>query len=101
MPAQLHLTHLLKQISDTRGTDTNKQLHKLRGGTAEEGYACLSSNGLSQQGLACAWGAHQQTPLGDLGSQLSVFVRVLEKVKNLLKLNLGLVYSLQYELDTR
>lgn len=87
--------YLLKQIPDTGGTHTDKQLDKLRGCTGEEGHSSLACNSLSQQGFACAGGAYQQAPLGDLGAQLSVLVWVLQEVNNLLKLQLGLFYTLQ------
>jgi len=88
------MAHLLKQIPNTRSTNTNKQLHKLWGCATEERHSCLSSNGLCQKGLSCSWGSHQQTPLGDLGTKLGVLVRVLQEVNDLLKLNFGLIYTL-------
>lgn len=50
--------------------------------------------------MKCRWltgtrGAHQQGTLGDLGTQCSVLVRILQEVNDLLQLKLGTIAALQ------
>ena len=53
----------------------------------------LSRDSLGEQGLTCAGRAHQQSSLGELGADLDIFARIMQKVHDLLQGLLGLILS--------
>ena len=75
--------HLLEEVTDTGCSNTHKHLHELRSRDGEEWDAGLSSNGLGQQGLSCAWWANQEHTLGDLGSHCREPLWPLQKLHHL------------------
>ena len=80
---------MLEKVTHSRGTDANEHLHEVGTRHREEWYASLSGYSLGQQRLTSTWRAYEQRALGNLTSQIGIFLRVLQKVDNLLDLLLG------------
>ena len=59
----------------------------------KNGTLASAGDRLGQQGLAGAWHAHQQHPLGDARSHLGELTRILEKLDDFLEFVLGLVLA--------
>ena len=59
---------LLKQVSDTGGTDTDEHFDEVRTTDAEESNAGFTSNSLSQQGFTSTGRAVKQDAFWDLGA---------------------------------
>mmetsp|Transcript_31319 Transcript_31319/g.50291 ORF Transcript_31319/g.50291 Transcript_31319/m.50291 type:complete len:330 (-) Transcript_31319:441-1430(-) len=83
----------VKEITDTRSTNTNKELNEFRTGGRDEGNSSLSSGGTSEQGLTSTRRTLHNDTLRNLCSELSELLRVLEEFHDLLKFLLGLVVT--------
>ena len=84
---------LLEEVAHLARAHADEHLHELRTGHGEKRHVRLTGNGLGQQRLAGSRRAHEQRPLRDLGTQLLVFVGLLEEIDNLHDLDLGLLES--------
>src|SRR3989338_1066148 len=82
---------LLKQISYTRGTDTDKHLYKVRAAHAEEWNFCLSCYCPCKEGLPCPRGTHQQYAFGYSSAELLKLLRVFEEINYLPQFFLRLI----------
>src|SRR6185369_6196588 len=81
---------LLKQVADTRGTDTDEHFDEVGTRDREEGHVRLAGDSLGKQGLTRSRRANHQDALGDLAAQFLELLRVLEEFDDLLQLFLGL-----------
>ena len=80
---------LLEQVAYTAGTHTDEHLNEVGTAHGEEGHTCLAGYCLGQQGLTCSRRTYQQGSLGNLTSQIGVFLGILQEVHYLLHLLLG------------
>ena len=87
------LLGLLEEVTHARSAHADEHLDEIRSRYREERYVCLTGNGLCKKGLSRTRGAYQKRSLGDLGSQLTVFVGLLEEVDYLHDLDLGLLQT--------
>ena len=85
------LLGLGEEVANTRGTNTDEHLDKLRARDGEEGHTGLASDGAGEEGLAGSGGSLEDEAAGDTGAELSEAVRLLEELDNLLELDLGTV----------
>ena len=74
---------LVKQVTNTRCTDTDKHLDKVRTGNREERNACFACNRTCKQGFTGTGRAHQQYAFGNTGTQFIKFFGMFEEVDNL------------------
>ena len=81
---------LLKQIAHLGGTAADEHFDELRARNAKERNARLAGNGLGKQGLTGTRRAHKKSTARQLGTDLLVALRLLQKVDNLLEGLLGL-----------
>ena len=71
------LFSLVKQITYAGCAYADKHLHKIGARNAEEGYACLAGNSLSQQGFTCTRRSVQKHTLRNLSTQVIILLRML------------------------
>ena len=81
---------LLKQVAYLGGTAADKHLDKLRTRNTKERHACLTGNGLGEQGFTGTRRANKESTARQLGTDLLVALRLLQKIDDLLKGLLGL-----------
>ena len=84
---------LLKEVAHAAGADAHEHLDKVGTRDAKERHARLAGNGLGQQGLTSTRRANQQHAARNLGAQLSIAIRIAQKVANLLELLDRLVHT--------
>ena len=82
-----------EQISHTGCAHADKHLYKIRTGNTEKGNICLPGYRFREQGLTGSGRALQQDALRDSCAHLGKFVRLTQKVDDLLKLILLLFQS--------
>ena len=80
---------LTEQVTHAAGTHTDEHLDKVATRHGEERHTGLSCHCLGEQRLACSRRAYQQSTLRYLTSQVSIFLRITEKLHNLLYLLFG------------
>ena len=81
---------LLKQIANLSGAAADKHLDELRARNAKERNARLAGNSLGKQGFTGTRRADKEGTARQLGADLLVALRLLQKVDDLLKGFLGL-----------
>ena len=84
---------LLEKVTDFGSTHTYKHLHKLRTGNGEEGNLRLTGYRFCQQGLTCSRRAYKQGAFGHLCTNLTIFLRIMEKIHDLLQKLLRLILT--------
>ena len=84
---------LREQIPDPGSTDSHEHLHEVRAADAEERHVGLTRYSLGQQGLSGSGRAYEQSALGDLAAESSVFLGVAEEIHNLHHFFLGSVQA--------
>ena len=85
------LLGLLEKVADTRGAHADEHLHEVGTRNREERHVGFACDGLRQQGLTRPRRAYEQRSLGNFGSQLLIFVGLLEEIHDLHDLDLGLL----------
>ena len=75
---------LLEQITDFGRAHAHEHLHKLRAGDGEERHVGFASHSLCQHGLAGTRRADEQDALGHRGTDLFVFLGVVQIIDDLL-----------------
>ena len=84
----------LKQITDTRGADADKHLHKIRTGNAKERHSRLAGNRLCQKCLTSSGRAYKQSHEKDAfwntRAKPGILLRGTQEIHDLLKLFLFL-----------
>ena len=88
-----HLGRLLEQIAHAARAHAHEHLHKPGARDGEKRHVGFAGHRLSQQRLAGAGRAHQQRALGQLRANVGVFLRVVEKINDLLQALLGLILA--------
>ena len=81
---------LLKQVTNLGGTAADEHLDELRARNAKERNARLAGNGLGKQRLTGTRRANKKSTARQLGTDLLVALRLLQKVDDLLEGLLGL-----------
>ena len=87
------LLGLIKHIANTRGTDTNKHLNKVRARDREEWHLGLACNGFSQQRLTGTWLSYHQHTARNTATELLEATRVSQELDKLLNVFFGLVHT--------
>ena len=82
---------LIKQVTNTGSTYTNKHLYEVRTGNAEEGHACFTCNSLCQQGFTSTRRSIEQHAFRNFGTKLIILLGRFKKLYNFPQLLLGLV----------
>ena len=80
---------MAEEVAHTAGTHAHEHLHKVAAAHREEGHAGLSGYSLGQQGFTGSRRTYQQGTLGNLSSQVGIFLRILKEGDNLLHLLFG------------
>ena len=80
---------LAEQVAHTTGSHAHKHLHEVGTRHREERHTSLASNCFCQQRLTSSRRSHEQSALGNLTTQVGVFLRILQELHNLLHLLLG------------
>ena len=80
---------MTEEVANEACTNAYEHLDEVRTAHREERYTSLASNSLRQQRLTCSRRAYEQCTLRNLSSEVSVFLRFLKEVYNLLHLLLG------------
>lgn len=91
IPNPYRFAGLFKHVAHARGADAAVHLLKLGASDGEKGYPSLPRNGLGEQGLARAGGAHHEHTRGRAGTHLEKCCRLLQKRDNFHNLLLDLV----------
>ena len=86
-------TRLLKQVAHLACTHADKHLDKLTAGDREERHTGLTGDRAGQQRFAGTRRADKQHALGHLGTDVLVFLGVVQEVYDLLQTLLGLVLT--------
>ena len=81
---------LLKQVTNLSSAATDKHLNELRARNAKERNTGLAGNSLGKQGLTGTRRANKESTARQLGANLLVALRLLQKVDDLLEGLLGL-----------
>ena len=81
---------LLKQVTNLSSAATDKHLNELRARNAKERNTGLAGNSLGKQGLTGTRRANKESTTRQLGADLLVALRLLQKVDDLLERLLGL-----------
>ena len=81
---------LLKQVANFSGTAADEHLNKLRTRNTKERHARLAGHSLGKQGFTSTRRADKQSTTRQLGADLLVALRLLQKVNDLLEGLLGL-----------
>ena len=76
----------LKQVADAGRAHADVHLHEIRARDGEEGNACLSCDGLGQEGLTRTGRAHQEDAVGNARAEGGVLGGSLEVIHDLHKL---------------
>ena len=71
------LFRLVKQVAHAGSTHAYKHFYEVRARNTEEGHACFAGHSLRQQGFTSTRRAIQQHALGNLSTQLIIFLRTL------------------------
>ena len=87
------LVGFLEQVADTGRTYAYVQFNKVGTGQGEEGNMRFACNRLGQQGLTCSGRSHKKRALGELGSDLDIFARIMQEIDHFLQGFLGLVLA--------
>ena len=82
---------LLEEVADAACANADEHLHEVGTGNRKERNVGFAGDRASKQGLARAWRSHEQNPLGDASSELLEFLRILQKVDDLIELFLGFI----------
>ena len=69
-----------KEITDARGTDTDKHFSKFGTRDGEEWNVCFTSDGASHQGFTSTWLTSEKDATWDLGTKFFVFLWILQEV---------------------
>ena len=77
---------LIKQVTDTRGTDTDEHFDEVRTRDGVERHSCLTSDGAGQQGLTGTGRTVEQNTTRNLRAELLVASWVLQEIPNLVEL---------------
>ena len=85
------LLGLLEQVAHARCADADIQLDEVRAGDRQERNACLACNRTRDQRFTGARRADQQHALGNARADLHEFLRIFQKLNDLLQLGLFLV----------
>ena len=88
-----YLGGLLKEVADTGRAHAHEHLHKVGAGDGEEGHIGFAGHGLGQQRFAGARRAYQQSTLGELGTDVGIFLGIVQEVDDLRQGFLGLVLT--------
>ena len=88
-----YLGGLLKEVADTGCAHAHEHLHKVGAGDGEEGDIGFAGHGLGQQRFAGARRAYQQSTLGELGTDVGIFLGIVQEVDDLRQGFLGLVLT--------
>ena len=75
----------LLERSRTLAAHAYKHLHKFRTGNGEKGNLRLTSNSFCQQGLTCSRRAYKKGSFGHRGTNLPIFLRIMEEIYDLLQ----------------
>ena len=87
------LLGLLEQVAHTRRTHAHEHLDEIRAADRQERYISLASNSLRQHRLTRSRRANKQCTLGNLTSQLTIFLRATQEIDDLHNLLLGLLHT--------
>ena len=82
---------LVEEIADSRGTNTDEHLDKLRAAQTEKGHAGFTGDRTRQQGLAGPRRADEEHALGNPAADARVFFWILEELDDLAQFFFGLV----------
>ena len=85
------LFRLIKEVAHAARADADIQLDKIGTGDRQKLHVCLARDGLGNERLAGARRADQQHALGNARAEPAEFVRLPQKVDDLLQLRLFLV----------
>lgn len=88
-------SRILEELSDSFGANPNKHLLELRSNHFYEAAPCLVGQGSSKQGLPSPRRPVEHDPPPNPGPHRLVFLRIMQKVYNLLKLLLDLLPSIK------
>ena len=83
------LLGLTEEVAHAAGTDAHKHLHEIRARHAEEWHVGLAGHSLGQQRLTRARRAYEEGALGNLASQVGIFLGILQELDDFLHLLLG------------
>ena len=84
---------LLKEVTNSRSTDTDKHFHKVRTAQREERHIGFSGYGFGQKGFTGSRRAHQQSSFRKSGTDFYVFSRIVQKIHHLCQGFLGFILS--------
>ena len=79
----------VEQIAYARSSNAHEHFDEVATRHREERHTSLAGNGLGQQRLSGSRRSYEQCALGNLTTQLSIFLRVLQEVYDFLHLLLG------------
>lgn len=82
---------LLEQVAHLGRSHSDKHLDKLRTGYGKKRHFGLTGHGTGYQGLSRSRRAHQQSALGKRGTNLGIFLGIMQKIHNLTEHILGFV----------
>ena len=83
----------LKQVADPGGAHPHEHFHKLGTREGEEGHACLSRNGLSQESFTRSRGTDKQNALGNFRAHGGEALRGFQESDHFLEVLFGFLYS--------
>src|ERR1700739_917486 len=85
------LLALLEKVAHAARADAHEHLDEIRARNREERNICLAGDCPRQQGLTGSRRSNQQYAFGNAAAELLEFLRLTQKLDNLLELLLGLV----------
>ena len=84
--AGCRLARLLEEVANPRRPDPDEHFHELRAGDGKERDPGLAGYGTGEQGLAGTGRADQQDTLGNMSSETTIALGILEKGYDFLQL---------------
>ncbi len=82
---------LREEVPHAGGADADEHLDEVRAADREEGHIGLTGDGPGQKRFPRTRGPHEENPLGNPPAEAGEFLRIPQKVDDLLQLRLGLV----------
>ena len=76
---------LVEQIADAAGADADKHLDEVGTGDGEEGAVRFAGHRFGDQRFPCPWRADAENPFGNAPAQGGKFLRVFQKLDDLLQ----------------
>mmetsp|Transcript_59564 Transcript_59564/g.122044 ORF Transcript_59564/g.122044 Transcript_59564/m.122044 type:complete len:238 (-) Transcript_59564:720-1433(-) len=85
------LLGLSEEVANTGGTHADEHLNELGARDGEEGHASLTGHGTREERLSSSGRALEDEATGDACAEVGEAIRLLQKLHNLLELDLGAV----------